>query len=162
MTESKPVQKDLLGNPIESKIPRTFTPFAEGQTTLDSFMEKINNPGVEISVVKNESSIGRRGLKRKPEFLIINKDTRDEISLTGFYYTPMVGKDVWTAPSERRDSYPKVKTEEGGIIFQVKGGDIWENGIRWAEVVVLQRVKPGEASQIKGHGYMRWVDIQKK
>ncbi len=158
------VQRDLLGNIIERKIPRSVQVVPEGQTTLDKFIEKLNNPGIDVSIIReDEVSLRRRGQKKRPpDYLIINRGTADEIRLAGKYYTPNVGREAWSAPAERRDSYPKVAIEEGNIIFQVKGSDVWENGVRWASVIVLARTQKGELPRIKGHGYMRWTDIRTK
>jgi len=164
MSEIPTVQRDLLGHVMKREIPKSVQIVPKGQITLDNVMERLNNPGIEVSVIReSETSINRRGQKKRvPDFLIINKGTQDEMKLTGRYYTPEVGKEAWTAPAERRDSYPKIAIQEGNIVFQVKDSDVWENGIRWAHVVVLNRVKKDEASSIRGHGYMRWVDIKRK
>jgi hypothetical protein len=99
-------------------------------------------------------------LKRRPwEQLIIDKGGRDEHALVGRYYTPDPGREVWSAPAERRDASPKITIEEGNIIFQLKGRDVWENEVRWARTIVLERTKKGETPRIKGNGYMRWADI---
>lgn len=162
--EKPTVQRDLLGQVIERKIPRTVQDVPEGQITLDKFMEQLSNPGIQVSVIKeNETPITRRGQRRRrPDYLIINKGTADEIKRTGRYYTPEVGREAWSAPAERRDSFPKIKIEEGNIIFQVKDSDVWENGERWTHVIVLDRVGKGESPKIKGHGFMRWTDIATK
>jgi hypothetical protein len=161
--EKPVVQRDLLGNIIERGIPRSVQVVPEGQITLDKFIDQLNNPGVAVALIReSESATGRGQRKRAPDYLIINKGTADEIRRTGRYYTPEVGKEAWSAPAERRDSYPKIKIEEGNIIFQVKDSDIWENGERWTHVIVLTRVGKGESPKIKGHGYMKWTDIKTK
>lgn len=159
------VQRDLLGNIIERKIPRSVQVVPEGQIALDKFMAGLNNPAIKIELVgQEEATANQSSLKRRRPWgkLIIDKGGRDEHAFAGRYYTPDLGKEVWLAPAERRDSYPKIAIEEGNIVFQVKGADVWENGERWARVIALTRVKKGELPRIKGHGYMRWADIQKK
>lgn len=158
------VQRDLLGNIIERKIPRSVQAVPEGQITLDKFIEKLNNPAIKIELVRQEETTANKSsLKRRPwGKLIIDKGSRDEHTLAGRYYTPDLGREAWSAPAERRDSYPKITIEEGNIIFQVKDSDVWENGARWTHVIVLARVKKGESPRIKGHGFMRWTDIQKE
>ena len=164
MSEKPIDQRDLLGNIIERKIPRNVQVVPEGQSTLDKFMEKLNNPGIDVSIIReSEISVNRRGQKKRtPDYLIINRGTADEIKLTGKYYTPQIGRETWSAPAERRDSYPLNAIMEGNIIFQVKDSDVWENGVRWTSVVVLDRVQKGEPPRIKGHGYMRWTEIRTK
>jgi hypothetical protein len=163
MSEKPIVQRDLLGNILERKIPRSVQVVPEGQITLDKFIEQLNNPGIAVSIIReSEAAVSRRvQKKRAPEYLIINKGTADELRLTGRYYTPEIGREAWSAPAERRDAYPKIKIEEGNIIFQVKDSDVWENGVRWTSAIVLNRTRPGEVPVIRGHGYMRWIDIKK-
>jgi len=155
------VQRDLLGNIIERKIPRNVQVVPRGQSTLDEFMEKLNNPAIKIELVRQEETAVNQGrLKRRPwGKLIIDKGTRDEHPFVGRYYTPEIGKEAWTGPAERRESSPKIAIQKGNIIFQIKDSDVWENGERWTHVIVLDRVQKGELPIIRGHGYMRWTDI---
>ena len=70
MSEKPIVQRDLLGNIIERKIPRSVQVVPGGQITLDKFVEKLNNPGVDVFMIReSEISVNRRGKKRGPRII---------------------------------------------------------------------------------------------
>lgn len=154
------VQRDLLRNEIERKIPRVITQSSPGQTTLDNWMDKINNPGIEIEVIR-EKLPEKKSPKRRPwDKLVIAKGTRDEHTMLGRYYTPPVGIELWSLPKERRDAIPKLKIEEGDVVFQEKGSDVWENQVKWTRVIAIAKQPTGERS-IRGYGYARWEEINR-